>query len=370
MTPRGPVRRLFRLGLGEPRPDEAVAWEIEHYLAERTDRLVDEGWERGAARREAERRFGEAHGTKMTRIERRKRTMRTMGGWLGTVGEALGGTARTLRRSPGFAAAVVLTLTLGIGANAAIFGIVDRLLLQPPAHVEDAEEVRRFVLQRTGRSAGVQATLTYGDVQDFEAGRSFEAVAGYSHLREWTLERGDEVRPVDGRMASWDFFPLLGVEPQLGRFYGEDEDRPGAALTAVLGQEFWESAFGADPDVLGRTLEVSGHLVTVIGVAPEGFTGVDLERVDVWLPLDAAQSTFTDGTRYQENRGWYWMSGVARLADGVGPEAAEAEATRLHLSGRQESVERYGYAGGILSAGIDGIRAAEWVVAALAARRS
>jgi predicted permease len=351
--PRGPVRRLFRLGVGEPDAREAVEWEVEHHLSEATDRLVEEGWDPAGARAEAERRFGRAHRPRITRIERRRRRMRTMGRGVEAVRDAVGGALRTLRRSPGFAAAVVGTLALGIGANAAVFGIVDRLLLQPPAHIDDAERVKRFVLQRGGPGAGTQTSFTRADVADWEDARSFEAVAGLSHLQSWTLVQGEDAREISGRMATWDLFPLLGVEPRMGRFFTEDEDRPGAPLTAVVGQEFWEGAWGADPDVLGRTVEIGGHTATVIGVAPDGFTGVDLEAVDVWLPLDGAQTAFTGGTEYRDHRGWWWMKGVGRLAAGVEPEAAAAEVTGLHLQGRAEQVEQgYGADHQILVSGL------------------
>jgi predicted permease len=338
---KGPVRRLFRLGVGEPGPAEAVTWEIEHHLDETVERLVEEGWDPDEARREAERRFGrERYGPRLRRMERRRKTMRkTTRGWT-LLREGLHGTLRGLRQRPGFVAGVVATLALGIGANAAMFGIVDRLLLRPPAHVRDHEEVRRVIM---ARDDWVGPTITYPDFVDLRSVGGFEGVAAFTPTREMTSGSGPDASRLQATLVSHEFFPLLGARPVLGRTFTAEEDRPEADPTVVLGHEYWESAFGADRDVLGRSLELAGDRYTIIGVAPSGFTGVGLERVDAWLPIETAQALARGDTRWKDGeqaRGHWWMAAVARLGDGVTAAAAAEEATGVSRNARREDLER------------------------------
>lgn len=342
---RPPARRLFRLGLGRPRGRQAVDWEIEHHLAELADRLVEKGWDPEAAARESERRFGgvRAYRRRLERIERRRAAMATWTGWVVAGWESLAGSVRGLRRQPGLSAGVVLTLGLGIGANAAMFTILDRLFFAPPAHVEAPDGVRRVVVVRSflGRvSRG--SSITHPDITDLHAVAGLEAVAAFAP-REMTLGSGAEASKVRAVVAGHELFPLLRVRPAMGRFYGAEEDRPGAAPVAVLSREYWERAMGADPGALGSTLELGGAPFTVIGVAPEGFTGVDLAPVDVWIPLHTGGVVAQGGEEWRDHRGYYWLRAVARVRDGTAMQAVEDEATQLHRNARQEQIDRGRY---------------------------
>ncbi len=324
-----------------PDPRDAAGWEVEHHLAELVDRLVQEGMSPDAARREAERRFGDParYRAAMESDERRKRmTMARMAWWAvftGGVARAL----RSLRRSPGFATGVVLTLALGIGANAAMFGVLDRLLFQAPAHITDPDGVRRVMLVRPflGKTTR-QASIAYPDYLDLKKVGSLQAVAAFADASGTTLGTGPDAVRVQVAQATWDFFPLLGVHAERGRFFGADEDRDGAAPTAVVSHEYWRSKMGGDPDVLGRTLEIAGDSYTVVGVAPAGFTGVNLSPVDIWVPL-VTSGVLRYGRQWVDSRGWYWFEEVARLPAGADAAAAEAEATAMHLNARKEQVD-------------------------------
>jgi predicted permease len=252
---------------------------------------------------------------------------------------------RRTRRAPGFALAVVTILALGIGANAVIFEVVDRLLLSPPAHVVDARDVRLLYLRRTYLGSGkleIGRTLTYPDYRDFQRVSAFSRVAAYADRRA-TFGRGEGAHEVHTILASASLFPLLGVRPALGRFFTEDEAALGANPTAVLSWEFWRRQFGADRNVLGRTVDVGPGTYTVIGVAPEGFTGAELSPVDVWLPLERAQEMWNEGWGWAENRNWWWIHVVARLAPGVAPAAADAAATAAHRAARREAIAEGDY---------------------------
>jgi len=335
----GPIRRLFRLGLGKPGVRQAVDWEIEHYLQEQTDRLVDQGMSPGDARREAAHRLGDVTHLrrKIVAADRRRVVMgKREEFWEASVA-GLRQALRGLRRSPGLAAAVVLTLGLGIGVNAAMFGVVDRLLLRAPDHVARPEQVRRVLRDGDffGQPSVISAT-TYPDVVDLRTIPEFESAGAVTGITPLTLGAGEDARQVMTAKATYDFFTTLGVQPHMGRFIDAGDDQVGAPLTAVLGYEFWKAALGGDTGVLGRTLDLSGHRATVIGVAPRGFTGIDLERVDVWLPALAAQYLQTGSDRFLTSRTYWWLRAVVRMKDAASIDAAEARATAMHINGREE----------------------------------
>ena len=333
----GPVRRLFRLGFGRPAAREAVDWEVRHHLEEVTERLVEEGWDPQEARAEARRRFGAGYRGRMERLERNRRWRM---GW-GAVGDGLVAglrdTIRAVSRTPGLALGIVLTLALGVGANAAIFQVADRLLLRPPLHVAEPDRVVRFILEWEGGRS--QATMTYPDVAAIAGASAFRSVARVAPPQEFIVGSGPDVAPAQGQLASASFFPTLGVDPHAGRFYQADEDVVGTNLTAVVSYAYWERAFGGDPGVVGRIIRVDGQPTTVLGIAPEGFTGAGLAAVDLWLPMDPWNALLTGAAGWRESRGWWWLNGVARLADGVAPEAAAEEATTLFRNGRAEDPE-------------------------------
>jgi predicted permease len=252
--------------------------------------------------------------------------------------------ARGLRRSPGFTAAVVVTLALGIGVNATMFGIIDRLLLNEPAQVRDAHQLRRLYAQiHTRRSSELdyQRAMAYLDFTDWQEASSFSAVGAY-WSNDVTLGRGADAVRLNWGLASASFFRVLGLAPALGRFFSESEDRAGAAGVTVLSYGLWQRRFGGDPSVLGRTLDIGRGKYTVIGVTPRGFTGIDLDGVDLWAPLHS-YTTEAATDRWTRTRNYYWIKVVARLADGVSVAAAESEATLLHRNGRREEIDQGHY---------------------------
>lgn len=253
--------------------------------------------------------------------------------------------ARGMRRNPGFAALVVATLALGIGANATMFSVVDRLLLQPPEHVVDADRVVRVFFQRVSpfsRRSEVSPAASYPDYLDLVGVEAFHAVAGYG-TTTLTLGTGEEAVRVQAQLASGTIFDLLGVRPALGRFFGPEDDRIDAGEpVAVLAHGLWTRRFGADPGVLGREVDLGSGAYTVVGVAPPGFTGATLEPVDVWVPLTTGQA-LENGTAWEDARGWYWLAMVGRLADGVAIEPVQERATAAHRAGRAEQTAQGRY---------------------------
>jgi predicted permease len=183
-----------------------------------------------------------------------------------------------------------------------------------------------------------QRAFAYLDFTDWQEAESFALVGAY-WSNDVTLGRGADAVRLNWGLASASFFRVLGLEPALGRFFDESEDQAGAAGVTVLSYGLWQRRFGGDPTVLGHTLDIGRGTYTVIGVAPQGFTGPDLEGVDLWAPLHA-YTTERQTDRWKRTRNYYWIKVVARLADGVSVAAAESEATHLHRNGRREHIER------------------------------
>lgn len=247
---------------------------------------------------------------------------------------------RALARSPGVAAAAIVCLALGIGANATIFGIVDTMLFKAPPHITDPDRIVRLYFRSHSPSYGTSTSAVTGYPMYMlirDSVKAFDGVAAFSFIQPASMGRGAEARRVDLVLASASYFPLLGVQPALGRFYAADEDRIGGPSLAVLGYGFWRSAFGGDSSVVGRSIQLGRGSYQVVGVAPRHFTGVNLPNVDVWVPI-AASTTELNGEGAM-NRGSYFLQIIGRLGRRGGAADAEREVT---LAYRSEEV----YSGG------------------------
>jgi putative ABC transport system permease protein len=251
---------------------------------------------------------------------------------------------RGLARSPGFTATVIVTLGLGIGANAAMFGVIDRLMFAPFPYLRDPSQVHRLYLQTTSR--GKQSTqfvipyTRYLDVKRFS-----HAFAQYAGFMEWQLAigAGDAARERQVAGVSSSFFDFFDARPALGRFFGPSEDHlPSGENVAVLGYAFWKAEFGGR-NVLGQTLQVGPLLTTIIGVAPEGFVGVaEGEPPAVFLPITAIALGLNQGDAqsFAIKYHWDWMSVMLRRKPGVSIAAANADLTNAYVLSRDAQREQ------------------------------
>jgi putative ABC transport system permease protein len=222
---------------------------------------------------------------------------------------------RSLRRRPGFVAVAVATLALGIGANTAIFGIVNAVLLEP---LPFAQPDRLVVLAEENAREGRRDDVSAPNYTDWKS--QSESFSSLSAWIPWGLAltgRG-EPRDLDAVRASSDLFATLGVVPALGRAFLPEEEVPGRDQVAVLSDGFWRESFGADPAVLGRTLALDGKVVTVIGVMPAGFRFPDDQAVAVWVPLALSPHEAT----YRSQRMFHV---IARLKPGTSIDRAESD---------------------------------------------
>ncbi len=236
--------------------------------------------------------------------------------------------ARMLAKQPGFTLIAVLTLGLGIGANTAIFSVVNALVLRPLPYAESERLVQ--LAERTRE--GERHTISYPNFADWRArAQSFEGMAA-TCTQSFNLIGEDKAARLNGRVVNENFFQLLGVGPQLGRLFTEADDRYGAPRTVVLGHGFWQQRFGGEADVIGKTLLLTGETYTVIGVLPPGFEY--FEASDVYIPISlflAPDSGFADrGSSAGDSYA------VARLKPGVTLEQATSEMAALGAQLAQE----------------------------------
>jgi putative ABC transport system permease protein len=242
---------------------------------------------------------------------------------------------RGMRRQPGFAAAIILTLGLAIAANASMFAIIDRLLLQPPQHVANPHDVVRLGFQQRSTQSGELLTSTATTFADYAELRA--NVTGFAELgvisgpTDASLGRGEDAELVRRAAVSASFFTALGPRPVLGRFFAESEDLPPRGeLVAVISHGLWQRKYGGAHDVVGSTLLLDNESFTIIGVAPRGFLGVDPLPVDVWIPVSVAGAAYGDD--WDQSRNIYWLRPVARLHADATVAATAANASAVHAS--------------------------------------
>ena len=221
---------------------------------------------------------------------------------------------RGLRQHPAVAAVTVLVLALGIGANTAVFSVVDALVLRP-LRFPQPEELVTF-----------PTALMYADFDDVKSrSRTFQSLAAH-RLERMTFSGRGEPATVNAVVASAELFGVLGVPPLIGRSFRPGEDQLGQAPVAVLSHAFWRRVFSEDPGAVGRSLVLDDSSVTVVGVMPAGFQfPLDEEPADLWLPFQGGGAI-----RQARNwRGFMVFRTIGRLASGVGLTQAQGELARI-----------------------------------------
>jgi predicted permease len=252
--------------------------------------------------------------------------VRTQGWTMESLWQDVRYSTRVLRRSPGFTMVAVLTLSLGIGANAAIFTLVNGLVLRAPAGVVEPD--RLVQVGRSYESAPRWDSFSWPAMRLIESeARTLSGVAGHTG-RVFVLGQGTDTERVIGRLVSGNYFELLGVLPHAGRLLQPTDDvEPGAHRVLVLSHTLWMRRYGGDRSVIGRTVQVGGQPWEIIGVAPAGFHGVDNLgfRPEVYASL--MMNPRLQGEIPLTEWGWSWIDLVGRLQDDVTFEEAEASMT-------------------------------------------
>src|SRR5579864_8172761 len=237
------------------------------------------------------------------------------GNWIQDLAQDVRYAVRVLRKNPGFAAIAALTLALGIGANTALFSVVNGVLLNPLAYPHSGQLVALY-----GKTTGFEhASISYLNFLDWQrATQTFSSMAIYRN-NDYNFIGTGEAERLTGYMVSADFFSSLGVAPILGRTFLHDDDHPGAAPVVILGGGFWKRKFGASLEVIGKSMILNGASYTIIGVIPAGFTFYGRDR-DVYTPI----GQWTDES-FRDRRVDVSSHGVGRLKPGVTLAQAKAD---------------------------------------------
>src|SRR6478752_6889671 len=247
---------------------------------------------------------------------------------------------RTLFKSPFVAIVAILSLALGIGANAAIFSLFDELLLQP-LPVTDPARLANF--KAPGPQYGSNSCNDAGDCDEVfsypmlrdlqKANTAFSGIAGHFLLGVSVAMSGQT--PVSGRglYVTGNYFSVLGLRPALGRlFTPHDDETIGANYLAVLSYPFWETQLGSDPNVVGKQITINGQQMTITGVAPKGFTGTTLgARPYVFVPI-TMRGVLTQGWKGFERRDSYWVYLFGRLKPGANLDQAASSVNTVYHS--------------------------------------
>jgi putative ABC transport system permease protein len=299
--------------------------ELEFYIDQETDDNISRGMPPAEARAAAIRKLGNR-----TLVLEEVYTMNTVG-WLDTMWRDFRYGARVLLRQPAFACIAISSLALGIGANTAIFQLVDTVRLRT-LPVPAPEELARVMVDagdsgRTGRFTSRYSQLTYPLYERIrDAQQSFSSLAAWGPMVV-DLSASGESRPAQGIWVSGNFFSTLGVQPAIGRLIGPDEDRRDCpSPVAVLSHSFWQREYGGQQNVLGKTIRLDGHAFEIAGVTPASFFGIEVGRqFDVALPICTERQVRGQDRTALTSGDWWWLAGFGRLKPGVTVERASTE---------------------------------------------
>lgn len=297
---------------------EDLDQDIRDHIELATQENIDRGMTPEEARYAALRKFGN-----VTRVKEEVRQVWSFI-WLEQLLQDLAYGARLLRKSPGFTVIAVLTLALGIGANTAIFSMVDWLLLRPLPVPDPGQLTYLLVQHPDGRYENAFSYPNFEDIRK-ETMSVFSSVAGLEPYQMDGLNVDGNTTSIWTNYVTGDFFELLGIRPALGRFILPSEGRiAGADPVLVISYSFWQARFGGDPQVIGKRVSINGHAVTIIGVAPKGFHGaVAMLDTQGYLPLGMAATNLVNRSDFLVNRqDAADLMLIARLKAGGSPAGA------------------------------------------------
>ena len=337
--------RLFGVDRSSSGVERAVDDEIRFHFEMTVKELIAGGLSEPDARREAERRFGDVGivRDRLTHIDRQRVGQEKRREWWSDFWQDLRYAFRGVRRQPGFAAVIVIALALGIGANATMFGIVDRLLFRPPAYLTAPERTHHVYFQRvvdgevfTGNSAQYQRLL------DLTASSTTADVVAAFSTRRVAVGVGDETRELTLGAMSASMWQMFNARPVIGRFFTADEDRDGSgSRVVVLSHGYWQSKYAGSDSVIGRTMQIGPSNYTIIGVAPPGFAATQLLTPSAFLPIavSAADDFGEMWNRYRTTYNITWLEVFVRGKPGVTVEALTADLTNAYQRSYERQIE-------------------------------
>ena len=323
-------RRPVEMPLNSARINRAIDDELAFHVDERIRELIASGVPPQLARERANTEFRGLDATRhdLQRIDEDASRRQSVGEHIADFWMDLKRTTRVLSRRPGYVTIAAFTLALGIGANAAMFAVTDRLLLSPPPHIRDARDVvhlRFDEAREAGRIVWVGAPYPFFRAL-LDAQPAFD-IAGYL-TQSMPLRTGSTHRTASVTAVTPGYFTLLGTRPALGRFFDGDESGERAV---VISHSLWTREL-AESDVVGSDITLNGERYTIVGVAPRGFTGAGIAPVDAFIPLGSSPSL---PANWQTRLDFRMLMMLARPHAGTTQQAMQAEATRLYQTSRR-----------------------------------
>ena len=308
----GWLRQLF----SRRRRYDELSESIREHLDEKVADLTDHGMTRDEAERVARREFGN-----VTRIEERSREV-----WqwrrLESIAADVRFALRQFGKRPGFALVCVLTIALGVGANTAVFSVVDAVMLRPLPYRQPQRLME--VEMMSSRHHYELSDVSYPDFFDWRTqNRSFSQLVSY-HDASFTLTGAARATRASGEVISWNLLPLLGIQPMLGRGFLPQEERQGSRVV-LISDALWVSRFASSPSILGQTIQLNGEPFSIIGVMPSSFRfPVSAPQNSLWTTL-AVDDNPGDPDTAISNRGMRWLNVIGRLKPGVTPAQADQD---------------------------------------------
>ena len=328
------IRRVLRISWSASAVGRDVEDEIRFHLDARTEELIRLGVPEREARDRAYLEYGDVEQSRreLARLDRRRVGTEHREDLVMSFADDLRYAARSLARRPTLLLVTTITLSIGIAANAIMFGVVDQLLLRAPAHVAAADRLTRIYYRDVdGAEVSINPVTTYPVLTALRANApAFSDLAAYGFPGEYSLGRGREAQNVSVQLVSGNYFRLLGVRPVLGRGLTDDDDLvPDGQPVAIVSDGLWRRQFGGDSSAIGRTLLLQGKTFTVVGVAPRGFAGIDRQKVDVWLPISAFGNEMLGPGWHNTTNNW-WAQIIGRVRPNIVPAVAAEQATAAY----------------------------------------
>jgi predicted permease len=351
MNPFHTIWRWLRLLAQRRAVKQEIDEELRFHVEQRTVENITAGMSPEEAAREARKRFGNLQSV---REECREKRGASFGE---TTWQDIRFGVRMLRKNPGFTAVAVLTLALGIGANTAIFSVINGVLLKPLPYPEPG---RLVWLSERGPDGEGGGPIAFPNFADWQAQQSVFEHFGVYKWENAALTGLDEPAQLEGARVAADLLAALAVQPAIGRLFRKEEDQPGASSTVLISHALWQSRFNGSPEALGKTVSLDNQPYIIVGVMPERFAFPN--SLDYWVPIGAMSAD----RNWQNRRNYPGLYGIARLKSGVTLAQARTEldlvATRLEQQypesnrGRRVQIEQ------LHDNEVGGVRRALWTL--------
>ncbi len=340
------IRRLLTITRDHAGIERAVNDELQFHFEMTMRELMTNGFTPDEARREAERRFGDVQRTRerLATIDRQRAGQERRAEWWSAVAQDLRYALRGLRLKPGFALAVIVTLALGIGANATMFGIVDRLLFRPPNRLITPDLTGRVYVRLTNRGKeSLRSAFGYRRFVDIkENTKSFDAMTPF-YTRTMAIGVGEATRQMEVGVADADLWRMFDAPPVIGRYFTDAESTPASPqFLVVLSYAYWQTQYAGRNDVIGQTVNIGPGRFTVIGVAPGGFTAFSSKPLMGFVSTAAHSAGRGKNGKYE----WWdtynssWFEVYARRKATVTLTAANADLSQASALSYRKWLER------------------------------